>query len=60
VFRHSDADEPGAGQVWVLWASADSGDAQVEVPVWRERVARVRVDGSEAFASASAHRLILA
>jgi hypothetical protein len=46
AFRHPDGDAPGAGQVWVLWAVADTGDAEVEVPVVREQVTRVHVDGT--------------
>jgi hypothetical protein len=29
-----------------LWAVADTGDAEVEVPVVREQVTRVHVDGT--------------
>ena len=57
VFRHADGEQLDAGQVWVLWAWADSGDAQVEVPVKRERVTLVQVDGSETRASTPGHRL---
>jgi hypothetical protein len=59
AFRHPDGDLPESGQVWILWAIANSGDAAVEVPVARERVSLVRVDGSEAVISASGHRLTL-
>ena len=46
AFRHPDSGTPGAGQVWVLWAVAGTGDAEVEVPVVREQVTRVHVDGT--------------
>jgi hypothetical protein len=59
AFRHPDGDLPESGQVWVLWAIADSGDASVEVPVSRERVTLVRVDGSESVMRATGHRLTL-
>jgi len=45
AFVHLDGDKPEAGQVWVLWAVADTGDARVTVPVIRERVDMVSVDG---------------
>ena len=47
AFRHSDGDGSDAGQVWVLWAVAGRGEAQVEVPVTHDRVILVQVDGSE-------------
>jgi hypothetical protein len=40
AFRHPDGDKPGAGQVWVLWAVADTGDAQVKAPVVRMDMVR--------------------
>ena len=46
AFRHLDGPDPAAGQVWILWAVAGQGDAQVEVPVLRDRVTLVQVDGS--------------
>lgn len=45
AFRHLDDSAVEAGQVWVLWAVADTGEAAVEVPVRRERVEVVSVDG---------------
>jgi len=59
AFRHLDAATPGAGQVWVLWAAADTGDAQVEVPVIRDRVTLIQVDGSETMADSPGHRLVV-
>jgi hypothetical protein len=47
AFRRPDGDKPGAAQVWVLWAVADTGDAEVEVPVVREQVTLVHVDGAK-------------
>ncbi|NOS70254.1 MAG: hypothetical protein HOP33_10020 [Verrucomicrobia bacterium] len=57
AFRHLDRATAEAGQVWILWATADTGDAQVEVPVVRERVTLVHVDGSETVADTPGHRL---
>jgi hypothetical protein len=59
AFRHPDGEKSEAGQVWILWVIADTGDAQVEVPVTRERVTLVQVDGSESVTSAPGHRLAL-
>jgi hypothetical protein len=38
AFRHPDGPEADAGQVWIVGALADSGDAVLEIPVRRERV----------------------
>ncbi|MEK7674909.1 MAG: hypothetical protein AAB676_03610 [Verrucomicrobiota bacterium] len=59
AFRHPDSDKPEAGQVWIFWAIAGTGDAQVHVPVRRERVTLVQVDGSETVLSAPGHRITL-
>jgi len=57
AFRHSDGEQPEAGRVWILWAVADAGDAQVEVPVTRDRITLVQIDGSESVTNAPGHRL---
>ena len=57
AFRHPDSEGPEAGQVWILWAIADSGDAQVEVTTKRAQVTLVQFDGSESAASTPDHRL---
>jgi hypothetical protein len=57
AFRHVDGVGSEAGQVWVLWAVADQGDAQVEVPVALDRVTLVQVDGSKTEHHASARGL---
>ncbi len=60
VFRHPDGDPPSAtGQVWILWAVAGAGDAQVEVPVTREQVTLVQVDGTESLTNTPDHWLSL-
>jgi hypothetical protein len=46
AFRHQDGVTPETGQVWALWAVAGTGNAQVEIPVIRERVTVIRVDGT--------------
>ena len=45
AFRHQDSPAAGAGQVWIAWAMAGAGDAVLEVPVLRQRVQVVSVDG---------------
>ena len=45
AFRHPDGNEPGAGQVWVLWAIANTGDATVEIPALRHSIDVISVDG---------------
>ena len=57
AFRHLDGAGSESGQVWVLWAVADQGDAQVEVPVARDRVTLVQVDGSKTEHHPSGHGL---
>jgi hypothetical protein len=57
AFRHPDGPEPNAGQVWVIWALAGTGPAQVEVPVHRARVEIISVDGQSHPAAADAGRV---
>jgi hypothetical protein len=57
AFRHRDTATEEAGQIWVLWAAADSGDAQVEVPIEHEHVKLLQVDGSETVSDSASHRL---
>ena len=59
AFRHPDGEQPDAGQVWILWAVAGTGTAQVELPAIRERVTVVQVDGSESVTEAPGHRLVV-
>lgn len=47
VFCHPDNANAEAGRVWVLWATAGSGDADVEVPALRAQVESVLIDGTE-------------
>lgn len=53
AFRHPDAAEPDAGQVWVVWALANTGDATVEIPARRPQVQVVSVDGTSRTFAAS-------
>ncbi len=46
AFRHPDGADSDAGQVWVVWALADTGGAVVTLPVRRETVEVLAVDGS--------------
>lgn len=57
AFRHRDSAAAETGQVWVLWAAAGAGDAQVEVPVIHQQVTLLQVDGSEIVADSLSHRL---
>jgi hypothetical protein len=59
AFRHPCGEKPDAGQVWIFWAIADTGDAELEVPVTQDRVTLLGVDGSESILSATNHRLTL-
>ncbi len=53
VFRHPDGAEPNAGQVWVVWVLANTGDATVEIPARRPQVRVVSVDGESRSFTAS-------
>jgi hypothetical protein len=53
IFRHSDGPKPADGRVWVLWAMANTGDAEVTLPVVRARVTVISVDGLEKSLEAS-------
>jgi hypothetical protein len=59
AFRHSDGSGSEVGQVWVLWAIANTGDAVVEVPVRRNRVEMATVDGQTEAVSATESRVRL-
>jgi hypothetical protein len=50
AFRNLDGAGPAAGQVWVVWAVAGTGDAQVEIPLSvavGSHVTLVDVDGTK-------------
>ena len=47
VFCHRDGTNADAGRVWVLWAAAGTGDAEVELPTVRKQVRIVQIDGAE-------------
>jgi len=59
AFRHPDGPGPDAGQVWVVWALADTGPAQVELPVRRARVEVISVDGQSSPFAVNASRVRL-
>jgi hypothetical protein len=59
AFRHPDGERVEDGEVWILWAIADTGNARVELPVRHERLTLVHVDGSELIANAPGRRLAL-
>jgi hypothetical protein len=47
VFRHRDSTNADAGCVWIVWAAAGTGDAEVELPVVRQKLKAVQLDGTE-------------
>jgi len=53
AFRHLDGKDPDAGQVWVIWAIAGTGEAKVELPVIRGNLILINVDGAKSDVSAS-------
>jgi hypothetical protein len=57
AFCHLDGTNTDAGRVWVLWATAGSGDAEVEVPSIREQAKTVQVDGTETMMTRTNGRL---
>jgi hypothetical protein len=59
AFRHPEGTEPDAGQIWVVWALAGTGPAQVEVPARRARVTVIAVDGQSSLLAANARRVRL-
>jgi hypothetical protein len=59
AFRHPDDVESDAGQVWVIWPLADTGDATVDIPVQRPQVQVVSVDGQSRSVTASDGRVRL-
>ena len=59
AFLHPDSQTKDGGQVWVLWALADTGDATVEVPVRRHRVEIIAADGRRETLAAAGQRVRL-
>jgi hypothetical protein len=47
AFRHLDGAAPDAGQVWIVWPVAGTGDGRVQIPVVHDHVKIVGVDGTE-------------
>jgi len=59
VLRHADSPEAGAGQVWIAWAVAGSGDAVVDLPIRHQRVKVFAGDGSSESLPAASGRIRL-
>ncbi|HEX3988434.1 MAG TPA: hypothetical protein VHZ30_03320 [Verrucomicrobiae bacterium] len=59
AFRHPDGNGPEAGQVWVLWAIANTGDATVEIPARQNRIDVISMDGKSKTKTAAGGRLQL-
>lgn len=57
VFCHPEGTNSEAGRVWVLWATAGTGDAQVELPILRTEARAVQVDGVEAILPSASRRV---
>jgi hypothetical protein len=57
AFCHQDHTNTDAGRVWILWAAAGTGDAELELPCIRAQVKAVLVDGTEAVMTATKGRL---
>jgi hypothetical protein len=45
AFRHPDGPEPESGQVWILWALANTGHAMIEIPTRHPHPEETSVDG---------------
>lgn len=59
AFRHPDTAEADAGQVWIVWPLANTGDATLEIPARRPQVRVVAVDGTARTFTASNGRVRL-
>jgi hypothetical protein len=57
AFRHPDRTGKPGGQVWVIWAPAGTGTADVEIPVAHDHVETLSVDGQKEIVPASGHRV---
>jgi hypothetical protein len=57
AFRHPDGLDAEAGQVWITWSLAGGKGAVVEVPVRRERVKVVSVEGKSELVAAQDRRV---
>ena len=47
AFRHPEGPEPEAGQVWIVWALANTGAATIEVPIRQPQAEAISVDGKK-------------
>jgi hypothetical protein len=54
VFHHPDAVAAEAGQVWIVWALAGTGNARVKIPVSHDRVKIISIDGTDSFQNTAA------
>jgi hypothetical protein len=53
VYLHEDGQAAGAGRVWVMWAKANTGEAEVQVPCGRQAAEWVSTEGVRAGVSAA-------
>ena len=59
LFRHTDRANPTGGQVWVVWAQADTGDAEIEIPVTHAQVETISIEGYHAHPPLNGNRVRL-
>lgn len=59
AFCHQDRNDKHDGKVWIVWAVVNTGDAEVEIPVTRDRAETVSVDGKHEIVNALNHRVRL-
>src|SRR3974377_2214443 len=57
VFRHLDSTNADSACVWVLWATAGTGDAEVLVPLTHEQAICDSCNGTRTPLSAANHRV---
>lgn len=57
AFRHPTRSGKAESQVWVIWALAGTGGAEVELPVLHDHVKTLAVDGHREELSAVKHRI---
>ncbi|HIL70405.1 MAG TPA: hypothetical protein EYG38_11220 [Verrucomicrobia bacterium] len=57
AFRHPHSSKPDAGQVWVVWAIADTGDAVVELPWISDQATLVTLTGKRTQLNVENNRL---
>lgn len=57
AFRHASRSRKAESQIWVIWAKAGTGDAEVEIPVLHDKIRTLSVEGRREDLSAVKRRL---